>query len=476
MNKNFVWFMGVVEDVHDPKELGRVQVRCIGYHSHDDTKIPTTALPWATVMAPTTSSSFRGVNTPMHGLVVGSTVFGFFLDGTDAQYPMIMGSVPGKAKKTKPNPQTSYALEEQLDNYVPDEADIGTLSQSGAPNTVQGKSFINSLTGAAVTKVNTATPPELSTVDGTGFASSYYTVPTWSLPPARGGSDTASYSFNKVLVSESGHVEERDDTPGNERLMKFHKSGTYQEFDAAGNLVTRIVGDNYEVVLGNDNIFVKGNVNLTVEGNVRQLVLGNYHLEVYGDYTEKIHGTRKAKITGNDLKEIIGYEANYINADKFDTINGKARISIGNGWSQYVAGDYDINVGGLAPYFGVKTTGLPGIGLIQMESNGTVDILGQLGAAIKGVITTIGDPTIPLSTTNINGKTIQIGVLDTTTIITTGNPLTTALNSVNGTVIALDAMTSITGFAATNVDFTSSAIILDGVASVTAVAPVINLN
>ncbi len=30
---NFIWFMGVVEDIDDPLKINRVRVRCIGFHS-----------------------------------------------------------------------------------------------------------------------------------------------------------------------------------------------------------------------------------------------------------------------------------------------------------------------------------------------------------------------------------------------------------------------------------------------------------
>ena len=29
----FVWFVGVVEDRHDPDLMGRVRVRCLGFHT-----------------------------------------------------------------------------------------------------------------------------------------------------------------------------------------------------------------------------------------------------------------------------------------------------------------------------------------------------------------------------------------------------------------------------------------------------------
>ena len=42
----FRWFMGVVEDRHDPEKASRVRVRCFGYHDDDLEKIPTEDLPW----------------------------------------------------------------------------------------------------------------------------------------------------------------------------------------------------------------------------------------------------------------------------------------------------------------------------------------------------------------------------------------------------------------------------------------------
>ena len=42
----FVWFVGVVEDRLDPKHLGRLRVRALGYHTEDLGKLPTADLPW----------------------------------------------------------------------------------------------------------------------------------------------------------------------------------------------------------------------------------------------------------------------------------------------------------------------------------------------------------------------------------------------------------------------------------------------
>ena len=37
----FKWFIGVVEDRHDPEKLGRLRVRCLGIHTSDKNIIAT---------------------------------------------------------------------------------------------------------------------------------------------------------------------------------------------------------------------------------------------------------------------------------------------------------------------------------------------------------------------------------------------------------------------------------------------------
>ena len=57
----FVWFTGVVEDRNDPDKLGRVRVRCLGFHTENLNDIPTNKLPWAHVMLPVTSPAMQGL-------------------------------------------------------------------------------------------------------------------------------------------------------------------------------------------------------------------------------------------------------------------------------------------------------------------------------------------------------------------------------------------------------------------------------
>ena len=94
----FTWFVGVVEDRADPKKLGRLRVRCLGYHAKELNKLPTADLPWAHVMNPITSATVSGVGHTPLGAVEGTWVVGFFIDGPDAQQPMIIGTLPGVPK------------------------------------------------------------------------------------------------------------------------------------------------------------------------------------------------------------------------------------------------------------------------------------------------------------------------------------------------------------------------------------------
>ena len=90
----FIWWMGVVEDRDDPLLMGRCRVRIIGWHSDNEQELPVEALPWATPILPVDNPR----TTP--SLAEGEWVVGYFLDGYNAQQPLIMGVVPGIVQNT----------------------------------------------------------------------------------------------------------------------------------------------------------------------------------------------------------------------------------------------------------------------------------------------------------------------------------------------------------------------------------------
>lgn len=90
---NVRWFMGTVVNNNDPAMLRRVQVRIQGIHPNDHTLVENADLPWATVLAPTTSGGTSGIGLDPK-ILPGAQVFGLFLDGKMSQLPLVIGSIP----------------------------------------------------------------------------------------------------------------------------------------------------------------------------------------------------------------------------------------------------------------------------------------------------------------------------------------------------------------------------------------------
>lgn len=225
--EGFFWWFGVVEDRNDPQKLGRVKVRVHNFHG---TKVDTITddLQWAFIIMPPTSASYQKTGLAPTGLMVGSTVFGFFADGGEGQMPMILGSLPG------------------IEDKDPAKHDVTLLAREVNP--------LNK---------NTVGPEP----------SSAY---------------SATYPYNRVYQSESGHIVELDDTPNKERIHVFHRTGTYTEINQEGRRVNKIVGDDIEVVLKDKTVYIQGNAKVEIKGNVDVKVDGNYNLNVSGDI--KING------------------------------------------------------------------------------------------------------------------------------------------------------------------------------------------
>jgi len=86
----FVWWVGAVENRMDPLAIGRCQVRIFGWYGDE---IPTADLPWAQPMY-----SLNGISTGGN-IKPDDWVMGFFLDGENAQSPVMMGFLPGLKQK-----------------------------------------------------------------------------------------------------------------------------------------------------------------------------------------------------------------------------------------------------------------------------------------------------------------------------------------------------------------------------------------
>ena len=107
----FVWWIGQIADENTWKSnipgfpaptnesteeevIGfgeRYKVRIMGYHTAAPSELTDEELPWATVMYPVTAGNGGRASSQNANLTQGCFVFGFFLDGDNAQQPVIMG-------------------------------------------------------------------------------------------------------------------------------------------------------------------------------------------------------------------------------------------------------------------------------------------------------------------------------------------------------------------------------------------------
>jgi len=87
------WFIGVVVNHTPPIGMeGKVQVRIRGIHSPSTDDVPQHHLPWAQVMIPGTEEGSSGLGRSPR-IMSGAQVFGIFVDGTNSQIPLVLGSI-----------------------------------------------------------------------------------------------------------------------------------------------------------------------------------------------------------------------------------------------------------------------------------------------------------------------------------------------------------------------------------------------
>ena len=162
----------------------------------------------------------------------------------------------------------------------------------------------------------------------------------------------AEYPFNHIWESESGHIQEFDDTPGSERIHTYHKSGTFTEIDHNGTQVNRIVGDTYQISERNGNVYIAGTCNVTVDGTKNLLVKNtmnvdiwqNCEIRVFNDANVSVGGYATMVVTEDfDVKaKNIHFEAE----EDFSIKTGKGmQFTVGEGFDTIVGNGYNISTG-----------------------------------------------------------------------------------------------------------------------------------
>ena len=375
----FVWFTGVVEDRNDPTKLGRVRVRCVGYHTDDKAKIPTEDLPWAWVLQTVHTPSMNGMGHTPGFLVEGTWVVGFFRDPEMLQEPIILGSLPGVPEELG-DPNTGF----HDPNRRETNPELSGYNTSVYPRTT-GEPDTNRLARNFEVQDTIVGDKKAGVIEGIRSADgTTYDEPTTTY--------NATYPKNHVFESEVGHTTEFDDTSGAERVSQYAHSGTFYEIDAVGNRVDKVVSNDYHLVKGDNFEHVQGDMHLTVEGTLN-IKCKKLNVEVLEDYNEDVGQNKTIKIEGTLSNDINGDVLETFNASYTQSIHGNIDLRFGaedGTFSEHIKSDITRNYSAKVQEF-LKET---------YEQNITESSTIRIGTTLDMDIT--GDVTLDGSTVKIN--------------------------------------------------------------------------
>jgi hypothetical protein len=174
------------------------------------------------------------------------------------------------------------------------------------------------------------------------------------------------YPLNKVSESESGHFRELDDTPGAERIKESHRSGSYYEIHPDGSKTTKIVRDNFEVVIGSDYTKIKGTCAVHIEQDAELFCHGDVNMMAMGQLDAFALTT--ASVTALGQASVVGL--------------GEAVLAS--------LGKAAVTSVGKSSVFSAGTTEIVGMGSVDMVSAGVTNIVsgpGGINLATDGVMT-----------------------------------------------------------------------------------------
>lgn len=244
---NFVWWIGeVVNRKDDPEKIGRVKVMVYGYYD----EIEEEDLPWAMVVQSADSAASKEIGHSPTGFIEGTRVVGFFADGENAQTPIVVGSLQG------------------VPGGAPDSHKLARGEDLGQTIIEKKKS---------------------SAVDSNAPGNNWTEPKTPSSP---------QYPHNQMRMTESGHIEEFDDTSGTELYGLWHPSGTWEENRPDGDRAQHVVKDRYTVTMGTDYVHIQGDCRVNIFGNARCVVMGDAYYRVLGNRREIVHGNYDLDIGG----------------------------------------------------------------------------------------------------------------------------------------------------------------------------------
>jgi len=452
---NLVWFVGVVEDRQDLTNAGRVRVRAFGVHPpKDEGLLPTQHLPWATVL-----DGSYGASQVIPK--VGDWVFGFFVDGREAQHPMVMGRIPGMNLSFPAGSGQPGA-----DGYIPPES----LEEFGAPPLHRYVSGEDADFGQTILQQSLRNR-DISMANGD----------TCDEPPVMTPERNLD---NRVIKSKNGDnflvLCDPVENEGGNYILLSHSSGSVFQIDPNGTILIKSFGDTYNSTEGVECNTVKGSRHTNIHENwTHKVETGSGKVWIAGDFdiecenfnvtarnTVNIKSAVKANISGGSIG--LFATSDDINLVAYDNI--KSMSTIGGFYVQSLLGDihmdsYKMNLYSTA-YTKITSLGVPAVStqtipyidathkgveinspvLVSLTSLGIVSIsatttasihsLGGTNVSAVGKVDVAAGGTLNLDAvgiTSLDGSVVNIGTVTAETSIAT----LTAIDTLRGPQVAL---------------------------------------
>lgn len=162
------------------------------------------------------------------------------------------------------------------------------------------------------------------------------------------------YPYVHTMETESGHIQEFDDTPGQERYRLVHPTGTYEEVSPSGRRTRKTVDNLYDITNADGNFLVAGDKKTNVGGseiyynmdNRLHQIDGSNTIFVRGDETKTVEGNGTILVKGNVTIVVEGNADITVKGDATTLVEGNQTNTVNGNLSWKVAGTVDWDVGG----------------------------------------------------------------------------------------------------------------------------------
>jgi hypothetical protein len=264
-------------------------------------------------------------------------VFGFFADGEEGQYPIIMGTVPGipdEIRDISAGFSDPLSAADKRNAAMPRKIDTGA-SQLGKDtkgiriadeDPSRYPKYLNEPTISRLARpVRGEKDGKFDGVTNESIANTTIDIQrkmrVTGIPTAAASqwdeaypSYAAKFPYNNVTETESGHAFELDDTFGFERVQLSHRTGSTLEFANTGATKIKSTSSRQDITMGDQRTYVNGDKYETIDGDYYLQIGGKLRIlaksvEIVSGSGTAISAPQGISITGGQSVAITGLSA-----------------------------------------------------------------------------------------------------------------------------------------------------------------------